>query len=345
MRGGNILNPSETCYRRTISAIGFVLLIWFFLIRVFTSVYTYFLPLFLAGLSHEHEVLVTLLDQGVYAAGYLLCFMLPVLFLRMFIRRAGYSYQPMYAPARISLWLPLMILSTVAISMSAGVLNSALMDLIGYHPELLSGASASSDPKVYELILDFIVISLVPGFCEEFLFRGAILSNCLPFGEGRAIFISALVFSLMHQNAAQIFYTFVGGLLLGYIYAKTKSIWNCVILHVANNFFSYINSVVAVRIKDLPLAVTYLTLIELTLFLLGGISAVILIQRFCSKKDTQFRDGFFGKKLAPSSAYAQVPVSRKRAVKLFCTPTVITFFALCVAQTLYAMGIVILGGL
>ena len=345
-KGGNCLNPNETYYRRTVSAIGFALLIWFLLINVFGVLYSYVLPQFFMEIPHEKEVLLTLLNQGIYAAGYLFCFMFPVFFLRIFIRKAGYSYRPMYAPAQISPWLPLMILGTVAISFSAGYLNSMLMDFIGYDLDVLVATpqAASNDPKIYELILDFIVIALVPGFCEEFLFRGAILSNCLPFGEGPAILISALTFSLMHQNAAQIFYTFVAGLILGYIYVKTKSIWNCVLLHAVNNFISYVENIVAQHIKDLPLAVTYVTLIELVIFLLGGISIVILIQRFFSKKDVQLREGFFGRSLPQNAEYAQVPLSRARAVKLFKAPSMVIYLSLCVAETALLMLLVILGG-
>lgn len=346
MRGGNILNPSETCYRRTISAIGFVLLIWFFLMQLLGMTNSLLLPLLTASFWDDHEILSTLLNDGIYAAGYLFCFMFPVFFLKKFIRRTGVDYQPMDSMPRISPWLPLMAFGTITIVFSAAHLNFALMDLIGYHPEeiLIGVQIGSADPKLYELILDFITICLIPGFCEEFLFRGAILSNCLPFGEGKAIFISALLFSLMHQNPSQIFYTFVAGLLLGFIYVKTKSIWNCVIIHILNNFFSYVESIIMVRIKDQPLALTYATLIELLLVLLGVISIVILVLRFFSQKDTNFCEGCFGKSLAPGAEYALVPISHKRTVKLFLTPSMTVFLALCVAQIVVLFVTVLIGG-
>lgn len=340
------MNPSESYYRRTVSAIGFALLIWFLLIQLFSIFVSSFLPMLLEILLSDREILSTLLSQGIYAAGYLFCFMLPVLFLKKFISKAGCPYQSMYSPAQITPWLPLITFSCIAIVLSAAHINSSLMDIIGYHPEAVSFTSqeSSSDPKVYELILDFIVICLVPGFCEELLFRGAILSNCLPFGKSKAIFISALLFSLMHQNAEQIFYTFVMGLLLGFVYVQTKSIWNCVILHTLNNFFSYAENIVLIRVKDQLLATTYVSLIELFVFLLGILSTVILILRFFSQKDAQFRDGFFGKTLDPCAEYAPSPINRKRATKLFMAPSMILFLALCVLQIVSLMIIVIFGG-
>ena len=37
----------------------------------------------------------------------------------------------------------------------------------------------------------------VPALCEEFLFRGCILSNLLPYGKTTAILASAVLFSMI----------------------------------------------------------------------------------------------------------------------------------------------------
>ena len=220
------------------------------------------------------------------------------------------------------------------------------MNLIGYDPSVFATdlLTDSSDPKLYELILDFIVVCLVPGFCEEFLFRGAILSNCLPFGKGKAILISALLFSLMHRNPAQILYTFVAGILLGIIYVKTKSIWNCVILHTVNNFVSNTEVVIQSHLKDRFFAMTWIQLLEILLFTLGIISTVILILRFFSKKDTEVREGIFAKNLPEGDDYVLCPISPERAKRLFMAPSMVVFMALCVLQILLLLVIVIVGG-
>ena len=74
------------------------------------------------------------------------------------------------------------------------------------------------------------------------------------------------------------------------------------------------------------------------------ISVVILILRFFSKNETQFENGFFGKTLLPGAEYAQAVVSQKPAVKLFMTPSMIVFMALCVAQIAVLIVAVVWGG-
>ena len=93
----------------------------------------------------------------------------------------------------------------------------------------------------------FISIAIVPALCEEFLFRGCVLSNLLPYGKYTAIIASAILFSVMHGNFAQFFYTFIAGLVLGLVYVETGSIWPCTFIHLFNNFYSIIQQVIYER--------------------------------------------------------------------------------------------------
>lgn len=337
------MSPNEACYRRTVSAIGSALLIWLVMVELFGIFVSSLLPLFLSIIPAQYEVVSNVLYWTVYILGDMLCFVLPVLFLRLFMQRSGGSIRPMYSEPRISKCLPLMIFACITVSFSASFISSAFFSLIGASYDSVS-STASADPALYELIFEFISLCLIPGFCEELLFRGAILSNLLPFGKGKAIFISALLFSLMHGNAFQIFYTFVAGLFLGLVYEKTKSIWNCVLIHIANNFLSYTENTVAIRIKDGNLSFAYTGLLELLVISLGVFSVVILALRFFSKKNVTLQNGFFEKRVEPCDEYAQYPVGGERAVKLFMAPTMVVFVSLCVVQIIGGLLILIVGG-
>lgn len=87
----------------------------------------------------------------------------------------------------------------------------------------------------------YVVIGLLAPLAEEIVFRGAILRTLLdkvtPWG---AITISALLFSLIHMNPAQMPYAFLAGLLLGWMYWRTGSILPGMAYHWANNSVAYI---------------------------------------------------------------------------------------------------------
>lgn len=71
---------------------------------------------------------------------------------------------------------------------------------------------------------------------EEIVFRGAFLKALLEeYKLNKAILISAVIFSIIHINPAQLIPTFLAGLLLGWIYYRTKNLSLCIILHAINN--------------------------------------------------------------------------------------------------------------
>lgn len=334
------MEQNERYYRRVIGSIGFGLLIFLLLLDLFGTFISIPLPLLLDWIFSGNEVGSTVAYQLIYGAGYLFCFMLPVAFIKLFIKRGGYLYRPMKSQLRISPLLPLILFSGIAIIFSMAFINSVFMDVIGFNSAFFTvGTETEGEPRSYELVLEFIVFCLVPGFCEEFLFRGSILTNCLPFGRGNAIMISALLFGMMHRNPAQIFYAFAAGILLGIVYERTGSIWNGVILHTLNNFVSVTEGTVLHRVKDELLAYLYINIGELILFVLGSISTVILLYLFHSKRDTRVKGGFFGKTLPASDSYAEYPILAPRAAKLFMAPSMVIFLSFCVVQV---VGLILL---
>ncbi len=84
------------------------------------------------------------------------------------------------------------------------------------------------------------VVFLAP-LCEEFIFRGtiqrALCHRELPIS---AIFISAILFGVIHLNLVQGVGAFLIGLFIGYAYYKTHSLWVAVFLHFVNNGTSYL---------------------------------------------------------------------------------------------------------
>jgi glutamate-5-semialdehyde dehydrogenase len=78
---------------------------------------------------------------------------------------------------------------------------------------------------------------------EEIIFRGLILRGLL--GRCRpwtAIIISAALFSLMHLNPAQIPVTLGLGIVLGWVYMRTRSLALCVFGHALNNSSTFLTN-------------------------------------------------------------------------------------------------------
>ena len=115
------------------------------------------------------------------------------------------------------------------------------------------------------------VVVCAPLF-EEMLFRGLVFESCRErFGGGGAVLISALLFGLIHVVPVQVINAFVVGIILGFIYLRTRSLANVILLHAVNNALAYLTMGLEVdTIKELiPQAWLY--------WVIYGVAAVIFV--------------------------------------------------------------------
>ena len=81
------------------------------------------------------------------------------------------------------------------------------------------------------------------GLVEEFIFRSVLQTRFTRvFGAGTAIALSGILFGLMHSGyglSYEILYTFFVGILMGYLFYKTKSLPLIALVHGSLNVFLF----------------------------------------------------------------------------------------------------------
>ncbi len=81
-----------------------------------------------------------------------------------------------------------------------------------------------------------LCIAIAPGICEEFFFRGMILSSLLSSRtKFNAITTTAFLFALMHLDLSRFTFTFSMGVCLGYLLVTTRSIIFPMFAHALSN--------------------------------------------------------------------------------------------------------------
>jgi membrane protease YdiL (CAAX protease family) len=81
-----------------------------------------------------------------------------------------------------------------------------------------------------------VTVCLLAPFLEEMLFRGIVLRSFLQqYPRQRAFLYSAALFGLAHLNIYQFAIGFFGGIVLAWLYERTRSLWPCILLHGAYN--------------------------------------------------------------------------------------------------------------
>lgn len=91
----------------------------------------------------------------------------------------------------------------------------------------------------YPVLMLFLVVVLGP-IAEEILFRGVIYGKLREgFTLTQAAIISGAIFGIYHKNMVQGIYASLFGIILAYIFEKTKTIWGAVVTHMLFNLSSY----------------------------------------------------------------------------------------------------------
>jgi membrane protease YdiL (CAAX protease family) len=97
-------------------------------------------------------------------------------------------------------------------------------------------------------IIAIIQVGIVPAITEEMFFRGIVLNGFKRnYSDKKAILISALLFGIIHLNPWQFVTAFIIGIIMAWIYIKTKSIILCIYIHLFNNIIG----VIALKYKEI----------------------------------------------------------------------------------------------
>ena len=111
--------------------------------------------------------------------------------------------------------------------------SSTILVLLGYR---FPTGSATFDVGLGGLLVSIVLIGILPGLCEESCHRGMLLQSFRSkMGVWRAIFITSLLFGLMHLNIVQMFFAAILGYIMAMAVIATRSIWTGVIMHFCNN--------------------------------------------------------------------------------------------------------------
>ncbi|MFT4224537.1 lysostaphin resistance A-like protein [Dysgonomonas sp.] len=103
-----------------------------------------------------------------------------------------------------------------------------------------------SDRSIFGLIFNLLVISIVAGLTEELFFRGCLQQIVLKISKNEhiAVWITAIIFSVIHFQFFGFIPRVLLGAVLGYLFVWSRNLWIPVIVHTINNaagvIFAYI---------------------------------------------------------------------------------------------------------
>ncbi len=125
-------------------------------------------------------------------------------------------------------------------------ISSALNNIISMSPLVnMSSAYAQANENFYgsTLVLELIGSAILSPIMEELVFRGIVFGNLRKLtGLWQSVFLSALLFGLIHFNIVQFVYAFLFGIVLALFMYKSGHMYAAMVGHITANSFAVIRT-------------------------------------------------------------------------------------------------------
>jgi len=249
--------------------------------------------------QNEVEANIGLLKflQVLYSIG---LFLVPAILVGFLIQRNTWKY--LKADRISNYWIIILVIILMIISIPwinfTSFLNESLSlpERWGYLMERIRENDENSwdlmkaylqTENIGGLLINVFMVALIPALGEEFLFRGIIQRILTEWfrNEHLAIWIAALIFSLMHYQFLGLIPRVMLGALFGYLFVWTGSIWVAVLAHFINNavaviyYYIYYQGTLEVEPDHIGLEENALLMIITSVMLTFLLLAVIQKQR------------------------------------------------------------------
>jgi uncharacterized protein len=148
------------------------------------------------------------------------------------------GYRQLFHPSTNSVAATLLVLAPPILLLAPGLLavTASLNVLVQWLLPMSSQQRQMLDEMVGPSAVTVLFTCIAGPVLEEMLFRGVILRSFLAqYSRAQAVLWSAFIFALAHLNVYQ-FVTAGGlGLVLGWLYDRSRSLWPAILLHATFN--------------------------------------------------------------------------------------------------------------
>lgn len=234
----------------------------------------------LSQTTNQFVLLTTLAQETRELILYLLSMLLPICFLRFFVRNIdmGAALHRLPDNKTWSYAVPLTLTVVALLGVGTQFINNLLFQLhiVPLTPNnMLPGNNIS-------MAFYLIRVMFLPAVFEEYLFRGLILHSLRRYGDTFAVVLSSVFYGMVQYTVTRNLSGFVFGLVLGYFVLRTGSILTAIICHLCTGAVS---SVIVLVQHFLP---AYYERIENILFILLLAVGIVSFILLCTKESNAF---------------------------------------------------------
>ena len=154
---------------------------------------------------------------------------------------------------------------------------TAFLEKIGF---TLTAPDTSPPTDTFAVILYVVRLTVTAAVIEEICMRGIVMQSLRRYGDGFALIMSSVIFSLMHCNLLQIPFALIAGIVIGFSVLATGTLWTGILIHFFNNLFSAFSAFV-LNAFDAQKADDIIGRVYITVCVAGAVT--LLVNFFYSK--------------------------------------------------------------
>ena len=206
----------------------------------------------------------------------LIVFTIPYIFAALFYGQKTLSAVMFSAPKKGTTLNSLLL--GLGVCAAANLMAGMFEQVVGYGGNTIEDTFGSLPQDPAGILIVVLVVCALPALLEEFAFRGVVLGIARNVSEPFAIFVSALLFGLMHGNLSQIPSAFLFGLALGYAAIRAKSIWPACLIHFVCNGISIAMTYASAALTEESASVFNICF-YIIMFALGGLGIIQSVKK------------------------------------------------------------------
>ena len=164
----------------------------------------------------------------------------------------------------------LAVLATLAFIPAGNYIVNELTRWIQVPEALLEiNALIFSAESISEFLWLVLVVAVTPAFCEEIFFRGYVQRTFERVINAKSIILAGIIFGLFHMQPLGLITLAMFGILFGYFYYRSRSLFPSMAAHFTNNFVAIfllykapsIGGVGLENMDNMPLVLVLITLV------------------------------------------------------------------------------------
>lgn len=169
----------------------------------------------------------------------------------MFIKKRGFSLKKAFRLNRLGMKNTILIFFISILSYPIVVFFQAIfVTILQIFTELLPNELPIEIANM-PFITSIFFIAIIPGVCEEIMFRGTMLRGYEKLGVKKSIIITAVLFGMFHFNISNFIGPTILGIIFGIMVYKTNSIFSSMLAHTLNNTIAIVLSNILLKNIDI----------------------------------------------------------------------------------------------